>query len=183
MPNHWLTPRLRIRQFRADDWRDLYELHGDPQAMQFLGGVWSEQKTREVLSKIIAAYEQTELEWLAVADRNTDAVLGVCWLNPLQSKWCDALGIGPSIQLGYRYARKHWGQGYATEAARAMLQRGFNELNLSRIVAIVDVNNTASERVLQKLRMTCTGSAECDGIRIRGYALEQNAWLQIEPTR
>jgi ribosomal-protein-alanine N-acetyltransferase len=76
--------------------------------------------------------------------------------------------------LGYRYARKYWGRGYATEAGQAMLRRGFEELQLQRVVAIVDVKNTASERVLQKLEMTLTGGGACDEITIRGYEIAQN---------
>jgi RimJ/RimL family protein N-acetyltransferase len=97
MSYHCLTPRLRIRRLRLEDWRDLHEMQGDPEATRFLGGVWSEEKTRDVIGKIVSNYEQTELDWLAVADRESDVVVGVCWLNQLQTKWCDALGIGPSI--------------------------------------------------------------------------------------
>lgn len=172
MPHPWQTPRLRIRRFRDADWQDLFELQGDPQATQFIGGVWSEQKTRDVTKLIAASPESKESEWLAVANRATDKVLGVCWLGPLNAKWCEALNISPQAELGYRYARRHWGNGYATEAGRAMLARGFDELKLPRIVAIVDVRNAASERVMQKLGMKHTGDANRDDVMIRCYSIE-----------
>ena len=51
----WQTSRLNIRQFRIDDWQDLHALQGDPEATRFLGGPWSEEKTREVTARIIGA--------------------------------------------------------------------------------------------------------------------------------
>jgi RimJ/RimL family protein N-acetyltransferase len=114
------------------------------------------------------------LKWLAVTDRKTGKVLGTCWLGKLNAKWCKALGIGEPIELGYRYAKRHWGKGYAKEAARAMLRRGFEELNLLEIVAIVDIRNGASERVLQKLGMKYRSGAECEGITIRFYSITRD---------
>ena len=101
----WQTPRLSIREFRTDDWQDLHALQGDPEATKFVGGPWSPEKTREVTDRIVEAYPDKPLEWFAVADRSTDRVLGVCWLGQLSPKYCEALGWGPEIELGYRYAR------------------------------------------------------------------------------
>jgi RimJ/RimL family protein N-acetyltransferase len=171
MDKTWTTPRLRIRQFRLDDWPALHELQGDPEATRLIGGVWTEQKTREITKLIVANYQSKELEWFAVADLASDVVIGACWLCPMNARWCDALGVGPQIELGYRYARRHWGKGYATEAAAAMLRRGFGELSLPRIASIVDVRNRRSERVLQKLGMSPGGEAERDGVTVRSYAL------------
>ena len=141
MPHPWSTPRLLIRRFVAGDWQDFHELQGDPEATTFIGGTWSAEKTREVMKAIAESYPSNELEWLAVAHRETGKVLGTCWLGKLNAKWCEALGISFPIQLGFRYAKRHWGKGYATEAARTMLHRGFEEMNLQEIVAIVDIRN------------------------------------------
>ncbi len=173
----WQTSRLVIRRFRPDDWEDLHALQGDPEATKFIGGPWTAAKTREVTAHIAAAYAENELEWFAVADRGTDCVLGVCWLGRLNPKWGDALGWGPEIELGYRYARAHWDRGFATEAGHAMLRRGFRELGLETVVAIVDVLNPASERVMQKLGMTLVARGERDGITLRGYRIDRDAFL------
>jgi RimJ/RimL family protein N-acetyltransferase len=170
------TPRLIIRRFRSEDWPDLHQLQGDPEATKFLGGFWSEDKTREVTMRIAMAYETNPWEWLAVADRATDRVLGACWLGPLNPKWCTALGWGSQIELGYRYAKQYWGKGYATEAGRAMLARGFGELKLPRIVAITDVGNAASERVIQKLGMKFVGGGTHGDVSIRGYAMDREQY-------
>lgn len=173
----WQTPRLTIRQFLLSDWQDLYALQGDPEATKYIGGPWSAEKTREVIAGIVEAYPTKPLEWFAVADRHTDRVLGVCWLGQLSSKWCDALGWGPEIELGYRYAQAYWNRGIATEAGFAMLHRGFFELGLLRVVAIVDVRNPGSARVLHKLGMTQVAKGSCDGITLYGYCLDRDTFL------
>jgi ribosomal-protein-alanine N-acetyltransferase len=183
MSHPWSTPRLLIRRFVAEDWQDFHELQGDPEATRFIGGAWPAEKTREVVKEIAENSPSKELEWLAVTDRNTGKVLGTCWLGNLNIKWCQALGIGPSIELGYRYAKQHWGKGYATEAARAMLQRGFDELNLPEIAAIVDIHNGASERVMQKSGMNHLGGAVRDGVTIRYYSVTKAEYLAWTPNR
>ena len=171
-PREWRTARLLIRRLREDDLPGLYELHGDAEAMKFLGGIWTLDRTREVLHAIIANYETRGLEWRAVTDRRNRAFLGVCWLGQLSSKACQALGSGPHVELGYRYLRGHWGQGYATEAGAAMLHRGFAELELDEIVAIVDPHNVASDRVINKLGMTYRRTFLLCGRPIKFYTLK-----------
>jgi len=173
----WQTPRLTIRQFRSDDWEDLHVLQGDPEATKYVGGPWSVEQTREAIGRTMEAYATKSLAWFAVADRVTDRVFGVCWLGQLKPKWCDTLGWGPEIELGYRYARAYWNRGFATEAGHAMLRRGFGELGLERVVAIVDVLNPASERVMQKLGMTLVAQGTRDGIMLRGYRIDRATFL------
>src|SRR3954454_17847544 len=72
----WHTARLTIRQLRAEDWRELHELQGDPEATKYIGGAWSPEKTQETTNRIASSYATKELEWLAVADRQTDRVMG-----------------------------------------------------------------------------------------------------------
>jgi RimJ/RimL family protein N-acetyltransferase len=73
--------------------------------------------------------------------------------------------------------RAYWNRGYATEAGLTMLNRGFTELALERIVAIVDVLNPASERVMQKPGMTMVASGTRDGIALRGYGIDPSTFV------
>jgi RimJ/RimL family protein N-acetyltransferase len=179
LSRRWYTPRLTLRPLCQSDLDGMRELHGDPEAMRFLNGVWSEQQTSDILQRIIANYAASDLEWLAVADRQSNRFIGCCWVGPLGRKWCDAIGEGPLIELGYRYVRHAWGQGYATEAARAMLQRGFGELNLKEIVAIVDSANYASDRVLAKLGLIYRRPIVAKELTIKYYGLTQSAYRAI----
>ncbi len=55
------------------------------------------------------------------------------------------------IELGYLFGRKFWGKGFATEAASACLQFGFGKLDFREIIALTDLENTASQKVLEKI--------------------------------
>jgi [ribosomal protein S5]-alanine N-acetyltransferase len=172
----WQTPRLLIRRFREDDLEGFYELQGDPEATQFIGGPWTREKTRQTLDLIIANYAHKDLEWHAVVDRRDGTFLGICWLGPLGERWCKALGSGPHIEVGYRFVRRHWNKGYATEAGRAILAWGFQDLGLQEIVSIVDVKNVASDRVLQKLGLQFQRTFVHDGLTIKFYRLTKEQY-------
>lgn len=173
----WHTERLIIRRFSQQDAAGLGELHSDPEATRFIGGVRPPDWVAQILGGIMANYQTSLFEWFAVVRKHDDAFLGVCWLGRLNPKWCEALEIGPQIELGYRYIRRYWGQGYATEAGRAMLSRGFEDLGLSEIVAIVRPENLASDRVLNKLDMHYRKSAtRADGITVKYYTLSRDEY-------
>ena len=148
----WPTERLLVRRFRPDDFDAFHELHGDADA----------NPTKP-------------LEWHAVERKSDGAVIGVCWLGKLGAPWEKSLGRG-HVELGYRYARRFWGNGYATEAARGMLRRGFEELELAQVMAIVDAANAASERILQKVGMKYNKTFEQEGMTINFYTLNAETW-------
>lgn len=176
----WHTPRLLIRRFRPEDLDGFYELQGDPEATWFIGGPWTLDKTRQTLGAIIANYANRELEWHAVTLKDGGAVLGACWLGPLAQGWCEALGIPSAIELGYRYAKRFWGHGYATEAGAAMARRGFDELKLEQIVTIIRPENIASDRVIQKLGMRYQRSARREAVAIKFYTLDRSQWAAVD---
>jgi ribosomal-protein-alanine N-acetyltransferase len=168
------TPRLTIRPFRPKDLSGLHELQSDPEATRFVGGVWTLGSTRAVLRMIIANYARKHLEWYAVADRKTGALLGVCFLTPLSQRLCDEIDAKAHVELGYRFIRRHWGHGYATEAAEAMLDWGFRKFDLDEIVSIVRPENAASERVLQRLGMRSRQTFHHGAEPIRMYAITRD---------
>jgi RimJ/RimL family protein N-acetyltransferase len=85
----------------------------------------------------------------AVELRATHEVIGVTGLTHLADS--------AEIEVGYRFLRKHWGKGYATEAALASIQFGLGELRLERIVAVTLPTNRASRHVMEKCGMTFVG--------------------------
>lgn len=84
----------------------------------------------------------------AVLDKRSLQVMGYCGLF----YFADVCGQ-PEVEIGYRLARRYWGSGYATEAARAVRNYGFGEFGMSRLVALIDPANLASIRVAKKLDM------------------------------
>lgn len=81
----------------------------------------------------------------------------------------------PSVEIGWRLRRAHWGRGYATEAARPVLHYGFTEAGLDRIVSIPWAENLASIRVMEKLglRFSHETVVPANGVRVAVHALDR----------
>ncbi len=184
------TDRLVLRQFTQADEDNLFELNADPEVMRFLTGgkptPRDEVRTR-ILPTFLGYYERFEgLGFWAAADIATGDFLG--WFHfrpPLQGGdlppgW-DEDGVA---ELGYRLRRSAWGQGYATEGSRALIDKGFTGLGLRRVVAETVPDNRGSRRVLEKSGLThvrTVPAAEPDAPPAAGrgyviYELTQADW-------
>lgn len=142
------TERMVIRTFTAADVEPLADLHADPDVMRFItGGVpMTYEKVRdEVLPKFIG-YEQRHpgLGIFAAIRRDTAAFIG--WFQ-LQIHEDDP----KELELGYRFMRNCWGQGYATEGSRALVRVAFEERGAERVVAGAMRANRGSTRVMEKV--------------------------------
>jgi [ribosomal protein S5]-alanine N-acetyltransferase len=104
----------------------------------------------------------------AVTDRANGTVMGDAGLIHYAHR-------GPEIELAYRLAKPYWGKGYATEAARAWVRHGFDELGLDRIVAVTHPENAASQRVLEKVGMRYERMTDYNGVTARLYAIERDS--------
>ena len=144
-----LTPRLAIRAFTLDDAPFIVELLNDPGWLKNIGdrGVRTLDDAREYLRKgPLAAAERHGFALWAVRQHDVDgAPIGMCGLVRR-----DGLD---DVDLGYAFLPAARGQGFAREAAAAVLAHGFERLGLTRIVAITSVDNAASGRVLEAIGM------------------------------
>jgi RimJ/RimL family protein N-acetyltransferase len=142
------TERLVLRQFTEDDVETLVELDSDPAVMKFINGgrpTPREEIETEVLPAFLGYYERFEgYGFWAAAEKSTKRFVGWFHFRP-------AKGAPPGeIELGYRLRREAWGKGYATEGSRALIDKGFAELGVERVVAETMVVNAASRRVMEK---------------------------------
>ena len=96
---------------------------------------------------------------LAVDLIETGELIGMCGIARLEGY----------NDLGYRFAKRHWGRGYATESARAVVKHGFDTLDLPRIDAVVLLENRASRAVIEKLGFEHVGDASAHGRRAARY--------------
>jgi ribosomal-protein-alanine N-acetyltransferase len=147
------TPRLLLRDFVEDDWRAVQRYAADPEVVRYMEwGPNSEADTRNYVELVIASQkDQPRLDFdLAVTLRADDRLIGAGGLhvsNPHNREgW-----------IGYVLNRECWGQGLATEAARALLTFGFGQFGLHRIFATCSPHNAASARVLEKIGMRREG--------------------------
>jgi RimJ/RimL family protein N-acetyltransferase len=155
------TERLVLRKPRLEDAPAAAEHLGDPEVMRFIG-VGGEtvppEACVEVVRKWLARWRVNGFGQLAVVRREDGRFLGraglLVWDRAGADGWCasDLLAAAdPQVELGWTLAREHWGRGYATEAAAAIRDWAFAELELDRLISIIHPDNRSSERVAEKL--------------------------------
>ena len=140
------TNRLELRQFRDDDAGFILELLNEPEFRRFIGdkGVRSLDDARDYLQQgPIASYAEHGFGILRANCAMSGDALGMCGLV-----WRQEFD---DPDLGFAFLARHWSKGYASEAARTVLEYARVELGLRRVIAMADDDNRASVRVLEKL--------------------------------
>jgi RimJ/RimL family protein N-acetyltransferase len=147
------TDRLCLREYVSDDWRAVLAYQSDPRYLRYYP--WTQRTPEDV-----QAFVQRFIDWqdeqprtrfqFAIALRAGGWLIGSCGIRK-------ETATAQQADLGYEIAPSHWGHGYATEAARAVLAFGFQDLRLHRVWASCVAENTASARVLEKLEMRREG--------------------------
>ena len=141
------TQRLSFRAFRTEDSAALLDVFGDAEVMRYGDGVRSPAWIEHWISGEQKSYWARGHSKWAVVNKAGD-LIGYCGLS-----YVDDVCGHPEVALGYRLARRYWGQGYTSEAVQATIDYGFNVLSLGRIVATIDPGNAASIRVAEKAGM------------------------------
>lgn len=149
------TQRCYLREFSINDAQSFYDLNIDPEVVKYTGDkpFGNVQEAKSFLENY-NQYQQHGFGRWAVIDKNTNEYLGWCGL-----KYSPDLD---EVDLGFRFFRKYWNQGYGTETAKACIDFGFNTLNLSKIVGRAMEANVGSVKVLEKTGMEFVSKFEFD---------------------
>jgi len=166
MKKVWIeTPRLLLREFTIDDARAVFEFGSHAEVSRYTGdagSIESLEDARSVIENVWQAeYRKYGYARWALVHKGDNRVIGFCGI-----KFLGELGL---LDLGYRMLPEYWGQGLATEAARATLDYARDELGLSRIIGDAVVENIASNRVLLKMGMSLVKTYETDGFTVNRY--------------
>lgn len=151
-PSFLETDRLVLRPATAADAPDLLALDNDPAVMRYINGgrpTSAEHIRDRTLPRLLHDHAGTGTRgyWIA-QEKDTGAFLGWFELRPLTDH-------DPAVvELGYRLNRAAWGRGYATEGARALVDKGFTDLGVQRVTANTMAVNTGSRRVMEKAGLT-----------------------------
>jgi RimJ/RimL family protein N-acetyltransferase len=176
------TDRLILRRFTLADVDNVVELDSDPEVMLYINGGHPTPRDKienDFLPWWMAYYTRfAGYGFWAAIEKSSGEFLGWFHFRPFGDAALD------EPELGYRLRRSAWGQGYATEGSRALIQKGFVELGVRRVTASTDAVNIASRRVMEKcglvlVRTFCEPRPdEIDGQPNDGveYALERTAW-------
>ena len=142
------TRRLSVRRLTLDDAPFIWELLNDADFVRFVGdrGVRTVDDARDYLTKgPLEMYERLGFGLWCVELRTTQTPIGICGL--LKREWLD------DVDLGFAFLPDFRGEGYAFEAASAVIGHGFDHLALPRMAAIVSPGNVKSDKLLARLGM------------------------------
>lgn len=144
---HLETERLILRPFTLEDIEPSYQMNLDAEVNRYTGdgGIVSrEELERRIKEDVLGDYQKHGYGRLALELKGEGRFIGFCGLKYLEDH--------QEVDLGYRLMSNYWGKGLATEAAKACVDFGFNQLKLPKIIAMVLPDNKASIHVLQKLQ-------------------------------
>ena len=140
------TPRLLLRLFAIEDEAVVILLLSDPTFMEWsTRGTRSASNAKQVLREDIQQQDTFGFSKYALIDKQDDEIVGYCGLGTME------IEDQSLTELGYRLALKARGKGFATEAARAVIEDGINRLVMDSMQAIVEPENYPSQRILDKL--------------------------------
>jgi RimJ/RimL family protein N-acetyltransferase len=140
------TERLLLRAFRDADREPFAALNADPMVMEHFPSVLTRAESDALVDRIAARWSADGHGLWAVERVADEAFLGFTGIARLA--WL------PQPEIGWRLARFAWGQGYATEAARAAARYGFDRLRLTEIVSVTTIGNERSQAVMRRIGMT-----------------------------
>lgn len=155
------TDRLILRPLTAEDADNLFQLDSDPQVMRYInGGIPTSYAA--IVQNFLPTYTRVDPKfphlrfWAALDQQNLDFVGWFHFIHVGQHPLALRLKLAAEddIALGYRLHRNFWGKGYATEASRFLIQKGFQEWKVQRVVAWALRENLASTGVMKRLGMS-----------------------------
>ena len=151
-----LTERLELRAFEPDDLEALHAVYGDPEVTRFMPAYPTLEHTRRALDIHVREARAGNPAFWALIERETGDLIGDAGVGLIE-------GIGPEHELGYTLGKRWWGQGYATEAARAVRDHALGPLGIAELLALVRPANAASIHVLEKIGMERVGTRHAYG--------------------
>ncbi|MEC3609339.1 GNAT family N-acetyltransferase [Bacillus glycinifermentans] len=160
------TGRLTLRHMTKKDVCNLLEIFSDPIAMEYYPSTKDEEQTIEWIDRMLNNYAKHGTGIWIVEHKETGEFLGQCGIVPQEVE-----GVR-EMEIGYSFARRVWGNGYATEAAAACKRYGFENMNVQKLVSLIDIKNLASRKVAERIGMTPEKHIRKWGKEIVVYASE-----------
>lgn len=173
------TPRLVLRRWRTTDLDPFAAMNADPVVMQhFHHGVRTRQETADFMVRIENEFDRRGFGLWAVEVPEIAPFVGFVGLHEAVFE----APFTPAVEVGWRLARRFWGNGYATEAARAAVAFGFQRAGLSEIVSFTNVDNIRSQRVMQRIGMIRDLDGDFDHPAVPvGHPIRPHVLYRIRP--
>ncbi len=167
------TERLILRQWRDSDREPFAELNADAETMRYFPATLTREESDAFVDRIDCAPRRGRLGPLGGARSSVAR-------RSSASSACSVPRFAPElVEVGWRLHRDHWGNGYATEAARESLRFGFEELGLEEIVSFTTVANTPSRKVMERIGMTHDPSRDFDHPNLPDWPQKRHVFYAI----
>jgi len=150
------TPRLILRQWQLSDHEPYIALNQDADVMEFFPATSTRDETLAQIGRFTDHIEQYGYGFFAVERKDNHEFIGFTGLShPRFESY-----FTPCVEIGWRLSKANWNHGFATEAAKACLEYGFDTLGLDEIYSFTSVHNVRSEQVMIKIGMVKQGEFE-----------------------
>lgn len=183
------TERVILRRWEPGDVDAWLEHLNTPECTAHLGGVRTPEEVAEKFDKMVRGWEENGFSFLMMAHRDSGLFLGTCGIARIEN---DAAPdeLQGAVQVGWQLRADYWGQGYAVEAARAVMDFGFDRAGVDCIYSQTSHANRASWRVMEKLGMRRRADLDYDDPKYPAkdnptiiYAITRADWLSLAGTR
>ncbi|WP_347113069.1 GNAT family N-acetyltransferase [Leclercia sp. S52] len=144
------TPRLKLEPYDDSHYEGLRVMDSDAGVMRYITGgiVKTPEETWEGIRRVQARWDKYNFSWWAIREKSSGAIVGAACLQHLANV------DGAPLEIGWRLVPEHNGKGYATEAAKAIVNYAAEQVGATYLVAVADPENIPSQRVMQRLGMT-----------------------------
>src|ERR1700674_2209014 len=167
------TERLRLRGIRGSDFEDYAALYADPEVTRFMGNngeTWDRGRSWRHMAFAGGHWHLEGSGIWAAEEKATGAFVGVVGF------WEPA--TWPGFELAYHLARRHWGQGYATEAGKAALAHAFTVWQREHVISLINPKNLPSIRVAERIGERLEGRIDFLGRQMLLYGLDRATYLR-----
>ncbi|SRX54335.1 GNAT family N-acetyltransferase [Aequorivita sp. CIP111184] len=179
MKIHLETDRLLMRDLVDEDVHGMFAMDSDAEVHKFLGNkpIATIAEAQKYIDSIKQQYIEKGIGRWAVVEKETGSFMG--W-SGFKFNTDILNGRSNYYDLGYRFIKKYWGKGYATETAIASLHHGFTNLDYKEIVGIAEEANTASNIILTNIGLIKRNEFFHEGILLNFYSLSKEEWKKSE---
>ncbi len=171
------TERLYLRELDFQDELDLFEMDSDPDVHLYIENkpVTDISQITQIFGLLKKQYQDFGIARWAVIDKNSNECLGWCGLKYFNFPFNKHSNF---YEHGYRFKKKHWGKGYATESSLAILNYGFENLQINSIYALTDPKNEKSIHVLEKLGFEFIELFDYEGDMCNWFELKKENFIR-----